>query len=495
MSKFNLNGFLAERIFDTPLLIEPGRGRIIANYLEQRMMGNLPAPVANLHDDEEEEGGISGVIDGVAIVPIVGTLVHRGGFMDADSGILSYRQIRQELIAAADDPTINSIVLDIDSGGGEVEGTFDLARLIRQVNDEIKPVIAIANGSAFSAAYALGAAAGAFFMTETGGVGSIGTIIQHIDFSEQNKMLGIKVTNITFGDKKDEFSSDSPLSEEALQTIQERINTLGEIFVNHVVDMRGISRDVVINTEAALIFSAEAVKLNFVDGISSFDELLENLIDTEFPIGPIETRERISQMFPKSKAKKEALEEKAGTEPKGPNAAPEDIEKATAQPAAEEPAAPAATSEEPVAAPANSETNDDPAANTDPVERAAMISELCETAGMSSLAPEFMRGKLSLEDIKDRLDEKQQIKQACILAGKPDRAEEFIKAGVKLSNVQKTLIDERAAVDDEQPEVSGVQKPEDYQEDLKAAATGENVVMANAIKRREEAEAKAKVAA
>ena len=146
--------YVQQRCFNKPLLLEPGKARVISDYLERRlgmMNGYMMPDVKMLEDDEykSDPGGgmvlnerpvISGKIEDVVVVPIVGSLVNRSGNMDAMSGITSHRAIRNEIVAAANDKTVRAIVLDIDSGGGEVEGNFDLGRLIRQVNDEIKPV-------------------------------------------------------------------------------------------------------------------------------------------------------------------------------------------------------------------------------------------------------------------------------------------------------------------------------------------------------------------
>lgn len=244
MKQLPINGYIAERVLNRPLLIEPSKARIIANYLETRFFGGFEKEAIIEFDSDDSESSVQ-IIDGIAIVPIIGTLVHRGDNISAMSGILSYQNLRNMIVDAANNSKVNMILLDIDSGGGEVEGNFDLAHLIRHINDNIKPVVAIANGSAYSGAYSLAVAAGSLFVTPTGGVGSVGVIIQHVDISQNNEMNGIKITNIVAGERKAELSSDFPLSESGKEMLQNEVNRIGNMFVKLVADMRGISENAV----------------------------------------------------------------------------------------------------------------------------------------------------------------------------------------------------------------------------------------------------------
>jgi len=475
--------YIQQRCFNKPLLLEAGKARVISDYLEQRLgMGGHTLPPQSIEEGDHNHGDgmvfeerpmISGRVEGVVVIPIVGSLVNRSSNMDAASGITSHRSIRNEIIAAANDKSVKSILLDIDSGGGEVEGNFDLGRLIREVNDRVKPVVAIANGDAYSGAFSLGVSAGEFYMTETGGVGSVGVIIQHVDYSKANQAMGIKVTNIKFGDDKDIFSSDSPLSAEAKSILQEEVNRTGEMFITHVASMRGISKKSVISTKAGLLFGQKAVNINFVDGITSFDELLEDMINSDFATGTIEN-ERTSRMF---------LRDKKASTPSPTKSSEVEEAPAVVEVAAVEVAQdlePEVATPEIVEAPTQ-EVSDDP------VERAATISAMCAESGMFDMAPSFIRSNMTIDQLKEKIDTNTQINQACKLAGKPDRAAKFISAGTSISEVQSTLISEQAEEQDGN-EVSAQQDPEVMKADLeKAKASSNNVILADAKKRQEKA--------
>lgn len=476
-----IDAYFYEKAFNTPLLIEAGKCRAIASYLERRFGASSPSPAPSKEaflNRRHEEDDHTQVFQNVAVIPILGTLVNRGGFMEAESGILSYRGIRAEILKAADNHKIDAIVLDIDSGGGEVEGNFDLARLIRQINDEVKPVIAIANGSAFSGAYSLGVAAGSFFVTETGGVGSVGVVIQHVDFSEANEMAGIKVTNITFGERKAELSEDFPLSPEAKEMLQNEANRIGEIFISHVAQMRGLTEDVVKNTEASLLFGMDAVNIGFVDGIISFDDLIQSLTTAEFPASPTEATMEIKTMF----GNKKKVEE---TDPKKVN---EETPAAGEGEGAEAPEAGAGEGGDP-AAEEGGEGEGVPATETPEVEgpeKAAQIVEVCSKAGAPERAAYFIRQDYTLAQVTAEMDRSTQIKQACTLAGKSDRAEGFISSGKSVKQVQDELVKE-AADQQDQNKLANTQTPEAASEDVE---TARNVVLEDAKKRAEAAKAK-----
>jgi ClpP class serine protease len=94
------------------------------------------------------------VVDGIAVIEISGVLIHRGGWIGQSSGQTSYEGIAAQIEAAANDPAVRGLALDIDSFGGEVAGVFDLADRIRAIR-ATKPVWAFVAEHAFSAGYAV----------------------------------------------------------------------------------------------------------------------------------------------------------------------------------------------------------------------------------------------------------------------------------------------------------------------------------------------------
>ena len=260
---------LAARLFGTPLLVHRAKLDVILAVLGERL--NLTAPAADLAIPVPRVTPAQP--SGIAVIPIHGTLVKRVLGMEAASGLTSYGGIAQEIDAALADPLVQGILLDIDSPGGEASGSFELARQIRHAATQ-KPVWAVANDAAYSAAYALAASAQRLIVTETGGIGSIGVIALHIDQSAKDAQEGYRYTAVTAGTHKNDFSPHHPLSDAAKAELQTEVDRLYGLFVEHVAAMRSLDADAVRATEAGLYFGANAITAGLADAVSSFETAL-----------------------------------------------------------------------------------------------------------------------------------------------------------------------------------------------------------------------------
>jgi signal peptide peptidase SppA len=177
---------------------------------------------------------------------------------------------------ALDDSKVNSILLDIDSPGGEVSGLFDLVDFISESRNE-KPIYAIANDYAFSAAYAIASAASKIFVNRTSGVGSIGVIATHVDVSEFDKKEGIKYTTIFAGDRKNDLSPHEPISGDALSDLQKEVDRLYGMFVATVARNRNITTTQIRATQAALYYGTDALSLGLADEVANFNKCLSTI--------------------------------------------------------------------------------------------------------------------------------------------------------------------------------------------------------------------------
>ncbi|MFN7227088.1 MAG: S49 family peptidase [Holosporales bacterium] len=215
----------------------------------------------------------------IAVVPVLGPLAKRGSFLDSLFGFGNYEDVQARFDAAVADAGIDAILLEIDSPGGEAAGAFDLADRIFAARGS-KPVWAIANDSAFSAAYAIGSAADKLFLTRTSGVGSIGVLAAHVDQSGYDEKQGVRVTTLFAGSRKNDFNAHEPLSEDAAGFLQAEVNRLYGLFVDTVARNRSLSGDTVRATEAALFFSDDAVKAGLADGVGTFESTVQSLAAT-----------------------------------------------------------------------------------------------------------------------------------------------------------------------------------------------------------------------
>lgn len=220
------------------------------------------------------------LVAGVAVLSITGILVPTLGTMAHCEGATAYDAIRARFLTALADPAADAIVLSIDSGGGRVDSLFDLVDLIYSARS-IKPLMAILCESAYSAAYALASACEQITVPRSGGVGSIGVIAEHMDISGMLDKAGVKVTLLTYGDRKADGNDTQPLSDPALSRMQHDIDTLGEMFVETVARNRGIPADAVRNTEAGTFMGQAGVDAGLADRVmapdAAFRELLRQL--------------------------------------------------------------------------------------------------------------------------------------------------------------------------------------------------------------------------
>jgi len=270
---------LAARLFGVPLAIHRPKLDVILAVLGPRVgLADLAAAPGFTPPTRAN----SGSPPGVAVIPIHGTLVRRTVGLEAESGLTSYTGLAAQLDAAIGNPAVSAILLDIDSPGGESGGVFDLADRIRAAS-QIKPVWAVANDMAFSAAYALASAASRVFVSRTGGVGSIGVIAMHVDQSEKDAQEGVHYTAVFAGDRKNDLNPHEPISSEAHAFLKAEVNRIYGLFVETVARHRGIEPSTVRDTEAGLFFGQAAVAMGLADAIGTFDDALAQLLASLSP--------------------------------------------------------------------------------------------------------------------------------------------------------------------------------------------------------------------
>lgn len=273
---------LAQKLFNTPLAIHPQKAEVIVSSLTERL-GITQVRSTMMEDDDEyfsrkarKDSGYD-VLEGIAIIPVYGTLVQKLGTLRPYSGMTGYDGIRRVFLTAVNDPEVKGICLDIDSPGGEVAGCFDLVDLIYAERGK-KPIHAILSENAFSAAYAIASAADKIYVPRTGGVGSVGVIVIHCDWSQRIKDDGLKVSIITYGNRKAESNPYVALSDEAQAAIQHDVDEMGRLFVSTVSRNRGLSETVIRNTQAACYLAAEGVQMGLADVVASPDVAFQELM-------------------------------------------------------------------------------------------------------------------------------------------------------------------------------------------------------------------------
>lgn len=277
---------LAQRLFNVPLAITPGKVEVIMAALADRMgLVKLFRPTGevivlgdmDLAGESQAENRPYEVVDGVALISIEGTLVQKLGSLHPYSGMTGYDGIRALLSMALEDTGVRGIALLVDSPGGEVAGCFDLVDAIYSARGR-KPIWSILSESAYSAAYAIASATDKIIVPRTGGTGSVGVICAHVDFSKMLEGAGISVELITYGDRKADGNEYAPLSKEARARFQADVNTMGDLFCDTVARNRNMKASAVRATQATTYMGASGVDVGFADAVMAPDEAFRSLL-------------------------------------------------------------------------------------------------------------------------------------------------------------------------------------------------------------------------
>lgn len=218
------------------------------------------------------------VINNTAIITIDGVIAKKMNLLSRISGGVSTQLIERDIRNTIEDSDIEKLILYMDTPGGTVDGTFELANFIFEQRGK-KPIITFTDGQLASAGYLIGAATDAIYISgNTTQVGSIGVVAAHEDYSKMEEKIGIKTTEIYSGRYKRIVSQYAPLSEDGRRTMQEEVDYLYSVFIDAVAKFRGTTSEDVLNrmsTDSKRIFIGhQAINAGLVDGVSTLNSLI-----------------------------------------------------------------------------------------------------------------------------------------------------------------------------------------------------------------------------
>lgn len=288
---------IAERMFNTPLMLDLTKAQVIANAFAPRVLGG-GVTVNNLIQvkDDAPQMGVVGeklgqnyarwgesplyVSDGVAIIEVEGSLVHKGRYVGKSSGVTSYEGLAVQIAAARGDPQVKGVVFEIDSFGGEVSGCFDLAESLHELTQE-KPTTAILTDYACSAAYLLASACGSIVMPQTGAAGSIGVVMMHVDWSIAVEKAGANISLLHDGAHKIDGNPYEALTEAVRTRLQEQLASSRQLFAETVGRYRGsrFTAAQALATEAQTYHGDEAFDLGLIDAVARPGEAFEAFLN------------------------------------------------------------------------------------------------------------------------------------------------------------------------------------------------------------------------
>ena len=258
-------------VFGTPWAIQPDKAEAIADFLADASAG-ISLPII-----DAARPGATVMAGSVAVLPLLGVITQRVNMMSDFSGGTSTEMFGRAYRQALADPSVTGIVLDIDSPGGSVSGTQELAAIIRSGRGQ-KRTIAVANSLAASAAYWIGTAADELWVTPSGEVGSVGVIAMHEDLSRALDAAGVTVSLITAGAYKGEGNPYQPLDDDARGYLQARVDEAYTAFVRDLAKHRGVSTDTVRRDfgQGRVLGARAAVAAGMADTIGTLDDAIQS---------------------------------------------------------------------------------------------------------------------------------------------------------------------------------------------------------------------------
>lgn len=241
-----------------------------------RMIAAATAVLVEPEAARPARGAVSG--GAVAVLPVRGAIFPHANLFTEFFGGAAADRLGQAVRVAVNDPNVGAIVLDIDSPGGAVSGVDELAGAIHDARG-LKPIVAVANHLAASAAYWLASATDEVVVTPSGEVGSIGVFAAHADYSEALAREGVKVSLIAAGKFKTEGNPYEPLTDEARAAIQARVDDYYDSFVKAVARGRGVKAADVRDGfgQGRVVGAREAVTLGMADRVATLEQVVGDL--------------------------------------------------------------------------------------------------------------------------------------------------------------------------------------------------------------------------
>ncbi|EBJ4888368.1 S49 family peptidase, partial [Salmonella enterica] len=264
---------------NAPLLLEPAYARVFFCALGRESgAGSLHIPqnqenldqagmelvTGNYMSGDKPRARFYQVVNGIAVLPVSGTLVHKLGGMRPFSGMTGYDGITARLQQAISDPEVTGVLLDIDSPGGQAAGAFDCADMIYRLGQQ-KPIWALMNDVACSGAMLLASACSRRLVTQTARIGSVGVVMAHASYAGQLEQEGVEITLLYSGKHKTDLNPYQALPDDVRTDYQQKMDATRQMFADRVAQYIGLSAEAVMATEAAIYDGQAGIEVGLAD--------------------------------------------------------------------------------------------------------------------------------------------------------------------------------------------------------------------------------------
>jgi len=211
--------------------------------------------------------------DKVAIIPIYGEITMGDGTLSSKG--VTPTKLRKYFEQACEDSSIKAVVLEINSPGGSVVASEEIAELVKKCKKE-KPVVAWLGDIATSGAYYVASSSSYIVADKASITGSIGVISIFPEYSGLLKKIGINVTIIKAGEYKDFASGFRPMREEEKEMMQSVIMEIYEEFIREIAENRNLSEEYIKKLAEGKIYSGKQAKeFGLVDEVGSKEKAIK----------------------------------------------------------------------------------------------------------------------------------------------------------------------------------------------------------------------------
>ncbi|MDO6963988.1 S49 family peptidase [Rhizobium alvei] len=206
----------------------------------------------------------------VALINVEGPLFKKANLFVEFSGATSYQILRRDLQAALDDQRVGSILLIIDSPGGEANGCDELASAIYAAR-AVKPVTAYVSGMAASGGYWIASAASRIIISEAAMLGSIGVVVGMKDARKAEEWRGVKTHE--FVSSQSPGKRPDPDTPEGQGRMQQMVDDLASVFIDAVARHRGVTSETVVKKFGAggILIGKAAVRAGMADEVGQLE--------------------------------------------------------------------------------------------------------------------------------------------------------------------------------------------------------------------------------
>lgn len=283
----------ADMLYNTPIALDRFKNDVFCQIAEARILGEKPGKidVAALHEVQARSDDATYHSDTgrkpflhrghIAVIPVRGTLIHRGSFMSAESGLVGYNRLLEQRRAAQRDPDIRAVFMPFDSGGGACAGMLAAAEEMATMTaaEGGKPTYAYLDDMAASAAYVLASTCDKIIGRRETMAGSLAAIINMVDKSKAYEKVGLRpiVVRASWADLKALGQPGEVIGDDLTAKMREIVDDMSNMIAEFVAAMRGISEKSIRDMRGEVFLATEALRLGLIDEIASEQEAWDML--------------------------------------------------------------------------------------------------------------------------------------------------------------------------------------------------------------------------